>query len=252
MPIAPGSRLGSYEILSMLGIGGMGAVYRAYDSRLQRTVAIKVLSDEADERYGPLLLQEARAAPSHSHPHICVVYEVGEADGRTFIAMEYVDGKPLSELIPVNGLPADNVMRYGVQIADALTHAHDRGIVHRDLKSSNIIVTKDGLAKVVDFGLARRVAMASPDMPTSSNVVEAGTGMAGTLSYMAPEALRGEQATMASDLWGLGVLLYEMSSGHLPFGGRTAFELTSAILLGAVPPLPASVPSGVRGIIALC
>src|SRR6185436_11975535 len=196
MPIAPGSRLGSYEIVSTLGVGGMGAVYRAYDSRLQRTVAVKVLNEGVDERGRPLLLQEARAASALSHPHICVVYEVGEADGRTFIAMEYVDGKPLSELIPVNGLPADNVMRYGAQIADALTHAHDRGVIHRDLKSSNIIVTKDGLAKVVDFGLARRVAMASPDMPTSSNVVEAGTGMAGTLGYMAPEVLRGEPATV--------------------------------------------------------
>ena len=252
MPIAPGTRLGSYEIVSTLGVGGMGAVYRAYDSKLQRTVAVKVLNEGVDERGRPLLLQEARAASALSHPHICVVYEVGEADGRTFIAMEYVDGKPLSELIPVNGLPADNVMRYGAQIADALTHAHERGVIHRDLKSSNIIVTKDGLAKVVDFGLARRVAMASPDMPTSSNVVEAGTGMAGTLGYMAPEVLRGEPATVSSDLWGLGVLLYEMSSGRLPFGGRTAFELTSAILQGAVPPLPASVPSGVRGIIALC
>lgn len=252
MSIAPGTRLGSYEIVSTLGSGGMGEVYRAYDSRLQRTVAIKILSDEAERRYGPLLLHEARAASGLSHPHICVVYEVGEADGRTFIAMEYVDGKPLSELIPVNGLPADNVMRYGAQIADALTHAHDRGVIHRDLKSSNIIVTKDGLAKVVDFGLARRMTMASPDMPTSSNVVDASTGMAGTLGYMAPEVLRGEPATVSSDLWGLGVLLYEMSAGRLPFTGRTAFELTSAILQGAVPPLPASVPSGVRGIIALC
>src|SRR6185436_16119799 len=137
MPIAPGSRLGSYEIVSTLGVGGMGAVYRAYDSRLQRTVAVKVLNEGVDERGRPLLLQEARAASALSHPHICVVYEVGEADGRTFIAMEYVDGKPLSELIPVNGLPADNVMRYGAQIADALTHAASFIAISRARTSSS-------------------------------------------------------------------------------------------------------------------
>jgi eukaryotic-like serine/threonine-protein kinase len=252
MSIPSGTRLGSYEILSMLGSGGMGAVYRAYDSKLQRTVAVKILSEEAGEDGRRLLLQEARAASALSHPHICVIYEVGEADGRAFIAMEYVDGKPLSEMIPAQGLPVETVLRYGTQIAEALTHAHDRGVIHRDLKSSNIIVSREGLAKVVDFGLARRFAFSAPDMPTSSNVLETDSGLAGTISYMAPELLLGDPPTVASDLWALGVLLYEMSSGHLPFTGRTSFELTAAVLRGGVPPLSAAVPSGIRMIIALC
>jgi Tol biopolymer transport system component/tRNA A-37 threonylcarbamoyl transferase component Bud32 len=251
--IPSGARLGSYEILSTLGAGGMGVVYRAFDSRLQRTVALKVLGDEvADETARHRLLHEARAASALSHPHICVIYEVGEAESRTFIAMEYVDGRPLSQLIPVSGLPADQVIRYAIQIADALVHAHDRGVVHRDLKSANIIISTDHRAKVVDFGLARRVAQRAPEVSTASNVFAADSALAGTLNYMAPEVLRGEPPSAGSDIWAFGVLLHEMCSGTLPFSGRTSFDLTAAILGGAASPLPAHVPASLRLIVSQC
>jgi Tol biopolymer transport system component/predicted Ser/Thr protein kinase len=255
MPIAAGTRLGSYEIISAVGSGGMGVVYRAHDSKLQRTVAIKVLGDGgevADEASRQRLLHEARAASALNHPNVCVIYEVDESAGPAFIVMEYVDGKPLSELIPTNGMPREALLRYGMQIADALAHAHDRGIIHRDLKSSNVIVSKDGRAKVVDFGLARRVARPAVDVSTSSNILTVDAKLAGTLSHMAPEVLQGDSPTVASDIWALGVLLYELSSGHLPFSGRTPFDLSAAILRGVPPPLPAHVQPSVRMIVARC
>ncbi len=132
MPIAPGTRIGNYEIQAPLGEGGMGAVYQAHDPTLQRTVAIKVLAKQ-DEDASARLLQEARAASALNHPHICTIYEVGEHEGQAFIVMEHVEGKPLSALIPSDGLPPESVIRYGTQIADALALAHERGIVHRDL-----------------------------------------------------------------------------------------------------------------------
>lgn len=254
MTIAAGTRLGPYEIRSSLGVGGMGAVYLAYDAKLQRTVAIKVLSDEVSEETGrERLLHEARAASGLNHPHVCVVHEVGESQGRPFIVMEYVEGKALSQLIPHDGFSAEMVIRYGIQIADALAHAHERGVIHRDLKSANVIVTKDGRAKVVDFGLAQRVAHASPDVATASKMPLSHAGnLAGTISYMAPEVLRGELPTTASDIWGLGVLMYEMCGGRLPFTGRTPFDLTAAILRGPAPPLPAHIPPSIRTVITGC
>jgi Tol biopolymer transport system component/predicted Ser/Thr protein kinase len=231
----------------------MGVVYRAFDSRLQRTVALKVLGDDVtDETARHRLFHEARAASSLNHPHICVIYEVGEADGRAFIAMEYIDGRPLSQLIPVNGLPADQVIRYAIQMADALVHAHDRGVVHRDLKSANIIIASDHRAKVVDFGLARRMEPRVPEVSTASNVFATDSALAGTLNYMAPEVLRGEPPSAASDIWSFGVLLHEMCSGTLPFSGRTSFDLTAAILGGTASPLPAHVPASLRMIVSQC
>ncbi len=165
--------------------------------------------------------------------------------------MEHVDGRPLGELIPRDGLATDVVLRYAIQVSAALAHAHDRGVIHRDFKSANVMVTTDGRAKVVDFGLARLVTRQSVDMPTSSNVSIA-TPIGGTLSYMAPEVLKGEAPTIASDLWALGVVLYELASGHLPFTGRTPFDLTASILRGSLPPLPAHVPASLRMVIARC
>jgi Tol biopolymer transport system component/serine/threonine protein kinase len=252
MPIPAGARLGSYEILSTLGAGGMGTVYRAYDSRLQRTVAVKVLGDDiADEATRQRLLHEARAASALNHPHVCVIYEVGESDGRAFIVMEYVGGKPLCELIPRDGFPLDTALRYALQTADALAHAHDRNVIHRDFKSSNVMVAEDGRAKVVDFGLAKHLAH-PVDAPTLSDVATENATVSGTLSSMAPELLRGDPPTVASDIWALGVVLYEMSTGHLPFSGRTQFDLTAEILRGPTPPLPAHVPASVRMIIFRC
>ena len=137
----------------------MGVVYRAFDEELQRTIAIKLVGRDTGTPAADRLrlVEEARAASGLNHPHICTVYQTGEIDGQPFIAMEYVEGHPLSELIPVGGLPLSSVVRYGVQIADALAHAHSRGVVHRDLKTPNVVVTPDGRAKVLDFGLARRI-----------------------------------------------------------------------------------------------
>src|ERR1700751_1493235 len=154
-----GKLLGHYRIVSKVGEGGMGVVYRARDEVLDRDIAIKVLSSRtvADKSAKEFLLDEARAASALSHPNICTIHQVGETDGELYIVMELIEGEPLSKLIAKGGLPVESVLRYGVQIAVALAHSHGRDIVHRDLKSSNVMVTPEGLAKVLDFGLARRV-----------------------------------------------------------------------------------------------
>src|SRR6476659_10617659 len=157
MALAVGARLGSYKILSAIGAGGMGEVYRARDTTLRRDVAVKVLpalaSDDPQRR--TRLLHEARAAASLNHPNICTIHEVGEAEGRAYIAMEVVEGEPLNKRVADRPLPAGELVRFGVQLADALAHAHARGIVHRDLKSSNVMITSEGRVKVLDFGLAK-------------------------------------------------------------------------------------------------
>jgi tetratricopeptide (TPR) repeat protein/predicted Ser/Thr protein kinase len=237
-----GRTLGHYEVLEKLGEGGMGAVYRARDTKLGREVAVKVVGGaDADQAARARLVREARTASALNHPNICTIYEVGEAEGQTYIAMELVEGRPLG-----TNLPAEAVIRYGVQIADALIHAHERGVVHRDLKSANVLVTREGRVKVLDFGLAKRV-----DGGSEATLTQEGS-VAGTLAYMAPEVLRGDPADQRSDLWALGVVLYEMVSGRRPFEGKTAYEVTSAILREAPPPLPEGVPPGVRAVIEKC
>jgi len=153
MPLDPHVRLGAFEIVSLLGAGGMGEVYRARDLRLDRDVALKVLPAAAlaDETARARLLHEARLASRLNHPSVCTIHEVGEAEGQLYVAMELVDGEPLSGLTAGRALPAERVVRYGRQVADALAHAHERGIIHRDLKSANVVITADGRAKVLDF-----------------------------------------------------------------------------------------------------
>ena len=246
-----GQTVGHYRIEAELGAGGMGVVYRARDTRLERSVALKFVGERAAEAGAhDRLLREARAASALNHPHICHIYEVGEAEGRAYIAMELVEGRPLSALVPAEGLPIEAVLRYGEQVADALAHAHERGVVHRDLKSANVVVTEEGRAKVLDFGLAGRLPDQKLAEATRSRAALTAThAVAGTLPYMAPEALRGEPADARSDLWALGVLLYEMAAGKLPFEGQTGFELSSQILREPPAPLPARVPAGLRAII---
>jgi len=244
--------VGHYKIVSKLGEGGMGVVYRAHDQVLQRDVALKFLAGTLGHEARQFLLREARATSSLSHPNICTVHEVGEADGEFYIVMELVEGKPLSGLIGGGGLAYETVLRYGTQIASALTHAHGRNIVHRDLKSSNVIVTPEGLVKVLDFGLARRLAATQEEKTLTMDALEYAVTTGGTLPYMSPEVLRGEPGDPRSDLWALGVMLYEALAGHLPFHGETAFEVSSAILHEQPSPFPPRIPPGLVAIIQRC
>jgi serine/threonine-protein kinase len=252
--LAPGTRLRSYEILEHLGTGGMGVVYRAFDTRLERTVAIKLLRDVAGGDEGAaLIMHEARAASMLNHPNICIIYEVCETCDQPFIAMEHVEGRTLLDVIPQDGLPLETTVRYGIQIADALSHAHDRGVVHRDLKTTNIRITADGVVKLLDFGLAVRRPTEVLEGDTRSWATPTDHPvMAGTLAYMSPEVLRGEPGDARSDLWALGVILHEMATGSLPFRSSSHAELVSAILRDQPAPLPPRVPASLRGIIARC
>ncbi len=250
-----GQNISHYRIVEKLGAGGMGEVYRAHDEHLRRDVAFKILPPDSQGigEAKKKLLSEARSASALNDPHICVIYEVGEAGGQHFIAMELVEGTPLNLLIPPEGLRPELVARYGAQIAAALAHAHDRGIIHRDIKPANVVINPSGQVKVLDFGLAKLsgdLEFADPAHSTESAID--GAAIAGTLPYIAPEILRGEVAGERSDIWSLGVTLYEMSSGNRPFRGQTSFELTSGILREPAPPLPIQVPSGLRAVIEGC
>jgi TolB-like protein/tRNA A-37 threonylcarbamoyl transferase component Bud32 len=251
-----GERLSHYHIIDRLGAGGMGEVYRARDERLDRDVAIKVLPAQSfdDPAARARLLREAKAAAALNHPHICTVHEVGEANGQTFIAMELVEGQTLSERLAAGPLPPADVVGYGMQLAEALAHAHARGIVHRDFKSANIIVTVETRVKVLDFGLARRLSTADlSELMTRADVTVTQPGViAGTLAYMAPEQLRGEMAQTTSDVWALGVVLYEMAEGSRPFDGQTSFEVTAAILNQPPAPFRMPMPPALQGVILRC
>src|SRR4029453_14948579 len=249
-----GQTLGHFRITARLGSGGMGVVYRAHDEKLDRTVAIKVIGRETD--ITPVdrarIVEEARASSALSHPNICTVYEIGEIDGQAYIAMEYVEGRPLSELIPVNGLSSEVVVRYGAEIAGALEHAHQRGVVHRDLKTPNVVISGDGRAKVLDFGLARRVPSSVNEAATRTSDAVAIGAFAGSLPYLPPEPLLGQDTDERSDIWSFGVTVFEMATGDLPFKGRNEFELTGAILRSPPQPLPAHVPPMIRSVIQRC
>jgi TolB-like protein/Flp pilus assembly protein TadD len=250
-----GELLGRYRLGPRLGAGGMGEVFRARDEQLHRDVAIKMLPpgrfDDPEAR--ARLMREARAAAALNHPYVCTVYEVAEAGGRQFIAMELVDGQTLSAVIERGPLPLDEVLRYGVQLADALAHAHERGVIHRDFKSANVILTPDRRVKVLDFGLARRADASdwTQTVTRAAPVTAPGTIM-GTLAYMSPEQLRGEVSRAPGDVWALGIVLCEMTSGSRPFGGTTEYEAAAAVLSDAPAALPPGVPDGLRHVIARC
>jgi len=250
-----GKTLGHYRIDAKIGEGAMGVVYRAYDEVLHRDAAVKVLNKDVrggESTGGQGLLEEARASSALAHPNICTIYEVGDDGGDLYIVMELVAGKTLLAMSEGVGVAPESVLRYGIQIASALGRAHDRGIVHGDLKTANIVVGGDGLVKVLDFGLARRVAAESDRATLSRTTAQIPATLSGTLAYMAPEVLRGEGNDYRSDIWALGVVLYEAVSGRLPFEGRTAFEISSAILREIPNALGPPVPPGLWAVIQRC
>jgi eukaryotic-like serine/threonine-protein kinase len=231
----------------------MGTVYRAYDEKLQRDVAIKLLNRQADASGRAQILHEARASSALNHPGICTVHEVEDQGEQSFIVMELVEGRPLSDLIPRDGFPFESVRGYGLQVAEALAHAHARGVIHRDVKPSNILVTAQGRIKILDFGLGKQVGAQLVDRTTESYEPPSDAGVvAGTLAYMAPEQLRGERATTRSDVWSLGVVLYEVITGSRPYAGDTQFTLSASILADAPRALPARVPAGLKKVVSRC
>ncbi|HEY3203709.1 MAG TPA: protein kinase, partial [Thermoanaerobaculia bacterium] len=242
MSISPGSRLGPYEVLSPLGAGGMGEVYKARDTRLERTVAIKVLalrlssSPESRQRFE----QEAKTISQLSHPHICALYDVGREGETEYLVMEYLEGETLSERLVKGPLLPEQTLRYGIEIADALDKAHRQGIVHRDLKPSDVMLTKSGV-KLLDFGLAKAFQPTSSQsaltaLPTQANLTQEGTVL-GTFQYMAPEQLEGKDTDARTDIFAFGAVLYEMATGKKAFSGSTQASLISAILRGDPKPI---------------
>jgi Tol biopolymer transport system component/predicted Ser/Thr protein kinase len=236
MPLANGVKLGPYEIIAPIGAGGMGEVYRAQDTRLDRTVAIKILppelSDDATRRQR--FEREAKVISSLNHPHICTLYDVGRQDGVEFIVMEYLEGESLAQRLGKGPLPVAQVLQYGTQIASALDKAHRNGVTHRDLKPGNIMLTKSG-AKLLDFGLAKAdpalaVGATLTDMtPRASPMTQQGT-IVGTVPYMSPEQVEGKDVDARSDIFSLGAVLYEMVTGRRAFQGKSEFSVASAIL----------------------
>src|SRR5262250_537134 len=248
MPVRSSQRLGPYEILSAIGAGGMGEVYRARDTRLDRTVAIKVLpahlADKPDlrERFE----REARTIASLNHPHICTLYDIGHQDGIVYLVMEYLEGETLAERLKKGPLPIEQVLKCAIEIADALDKAHRKGITHRDLKPSNIMVTKSG-AKLLDFGLAklRQEASASgvplSQLSTKGSITEQGV-ILGTVQYMAPEQVEGKEADARTDIFAFGAVVYEMATGKKAFEGQTQASLIAKILETEPPPISSLQP----------
>jgi eukaryotic-like serine/threonine-protein kinase len=246
MALTSGTKLGPYEIQSPLGAGGMGEVYRARDARLDRTVAIKILSShlsdnpEARQRFD----REARAISSLNHPNICTLHDIGHQDGIDFLVMEFLEGETLAERLRKGPLPTEQVLRYGIEICEGLERAHKSGVIHRDLKPGNVILTKTG-AKLMDFGLAKAIPTAAPassltmtvSHPSADQPLTAQGTIVGTFQYMAPEQIEGREADARSDIFALGAVLYEMATGKRAFSGKSQASIVAAILASDPPPI---------------
>jgi eukaryotic-like serine/threonine-protein kinase len=249
--LASGSKLGPYEILAPVGAGGMGEVYRARDTRLDRTVAIKVLPAELSANFErrQRFEREARIISSLNHPHICALYDIGNQEGVDYLVLEYLEGEPLAGRLERGPMPLEQVLRFGIEIADALDKAHRQGVTHRDLKPGNIMLTRHG-AKLLDFGLAKvlpqpallRQPSPSPAARTASLELTAEGTLLGTFQYMAPEQFEGREADARSDIFALGAVLYEMATGRRAFEGKTPASVMAAILEREPQPITASQP----------
>jgi Tol biopolymer transport system component len=260
MALSSGTMLGPYEIVSLLGAGGMGEVYRARDARLDRTVAIKVLpaSFSADRDRMQRFAQEARAAAALNHPNILSIFDIGDEHGSPYVVSELLEGETLRERLRSGGLSSRKAIDYGLQVARGLAAAHEKGIVHRDLKPENLFVTNDGRVKILDFGLAKlthpETAGEGADAPTLHAVTEPGLIM-GTAGYMSPEQVRGQVADPRSDIFAFGAILYEMIAGKRAFHGETTADTMSAILKEETPELSETarnVPAGLERIVRHC
>jgi len=253
-PLAPGSNIAHYRVVSSLGQGGMGAVYLADDMTLGRRVALKVLPANlaADPERMQRFVQEAKLASALTHPNVAYIYEIGADDGLRFLAMEYVEGEPLSVRLSHGPLAFSELLSAGVQVADALDDAHSKGIVHRDIKPSNLMLTPRGYVKVLDFGLAK---LEDPGSGHETQVMTSDGVVMGTVAYMSPEQALGRDVDHRTDLFSLGVVLYEMATARLPFPGATASE-TMARILGSQPEAIArfnyDVPEGLDRVVRKC
>jgi serine/threonine protein kinase len=256
-----GQTVSHYRIIEKVGGGGMGVVYRAKDTRLDRFVALKFLWGEFSRDPEALnrFQREARAASALNHPNICTIHDIGEQDGRSFITMEYVPGKTLDDLIPRSGMALCELLKIAIQVAEGLSAAHAAGIIHRDLKPSNIMVSENGLVKILDFGLAKRLPIAGP--AETGDIATAGIStpgqIMGTIMYMSPEQVLGQEIDPRSDLFAFGIVLYEMIAGCHPWPSKPAIETMHAILHDAPPPIdsPASgadLPTALQRIVRRC
>jgi len=249
-----------YKILEKLGEGGMGVVYKAQDTKLDRVVVLKFLSAQirGDPEVKSRFVHEAKAAAALNHPHICTIYEIDEFEGQPFIAMEFIEGRELQEIVntplspPSRGelkggvVPLPDVLKYAIQIADGLQAAHEKGIIHRDIKPANIMVTSNGQVKIMDFGLAK--------VTGQTKLTQTGTTV-GTIAYMSPEQLRGETVDASTDLWAFGAVLYELATGRMPFQEDYGAALMYSIVNETPPPpseLRNDLPSDLERIILKC
>src|SRR5439155_11768331 len=246
MALTSGTKLGPYEILAPLGAGGMGEVYRARDTRLDRTVAIKVLASHLSS--SPELKQrferEAKSISALNHPHICALYDVGSQDGIDFLVMEFLEGETLAERLERGPLQLEQALRLAIQVADALDQAHRHGVVHRDLKPANVMVTRAG-AKLLDFGLARPVAaavQAGDEARTRTQALTTDGSILGTLEYMAPEQIEGKQPDARADIFAFGAVLYEALAGRRPFEGASPAQVLASTLRSEPEPLSRLAP----------
>jgi serine/threonine protein kinase len=253
-----GTRLDHYQLLALLGVGGMGEVYRAHDTKLRRDVALKVLPTEkaSNPDWRERFQREARAVAALNHPHIVTLHSVEEADGAHFLTMELVEGQSLAELIPARGFTLGRSLDIATAVADALTAAHEKGIIHRDLKPANVMVTESGGVKVLDFGLAKIGGPAAQDESAMATEMHTREGVVmGTAPYMSPEQVAGRTFDHRTDIFSLGILLYEMVTGRRPFAGGSHAELASSILQ-SVPPavtdLRPDLPSDLARIVRRC